>query len=304
MSRFSMSVLRAFDAVGRNSSFSKAAVELGISQSAISRHVASLELDLNCRLLERTTRQCSLTSEGRTLFLELSEGLRQIDSAIANARRRTVDDVLNVSVSPFLSVAWFTPRLLNFIKDNPDLDIRLTHSYEPPMFDEGKIDVGVNWSLEPNHSRTLAELIISGALVPVCSPRYAREHLPTSDVHNLLRCNLFHEFKIKDWWDWFAAYGVSKERIKSQQISDTSALRQTALSDGGVCLLFEALIQDDISSGRLVSPFASTVHSGEDYWLTYPVEHASRPALKRFVRWLRGQSTKTANIVQHRIENN
>ena len=295
MVRFSMNVLRAFEAVGRCGSFSKAAAELRISQSAVSRHIATLELDLNCRLFDRTTRRCDLTVEGRALLDGISQGLDQIDGALAAARRKSTDNMLNVSVSPFLSVTWFTPRLLEFIQDNPTLNIKLTHSYDPPGFEDGDvedggIDAGINWSAKPNRPRIVAERVLPGDLIPVCSPAFADNNVDPDDPASLLNCRLFHEFRRSDWTDWFALNDVDGTHHQSQQISDAGALRKAAISGKGVSLLFKSLIGEDLDLGRLVTPFPTTVHAGEDYWLTYPIEYANRPALKRFLKWLRHQA--------------
>lgn len=287
MIRYSMSVLRAFEAVGRHLSFSKAARELNISQSAISRHIAALEQDLNCRLLVRTTRQCDLTNEGAHLLAGLSQGLQLIEKSLGEVRRVNGRDALHISVSPFLSVAWFTPRLLEFIDQNPDLDVKLTHSYEPPNFDADGIDVGLNWSRPPIDSKLHAELAVPGNLIPVCTAEYARSFVSNEDVRSLLSCQLFHEFRLSDWATWFRGAGVEPGPIKSQQISDSGALRRAALSGKGVGLIFESLIEDDVRCGRLVCPYPHSVHCGEDYWITLPVGYAQRPAIRRFLRWFR-----------------
>ena len=293
MARFSMNVLRAFEAVGRCGSFSKAATDLRISQSAVSRHIAALESDLNCRLFDRTTRQCDLTFEGQALLDGISQGLEQIDRALATARRKSTDNTLKVSVSPFLSVTWFTPRLLEFIQDNPNLNIKLDHSYDPPSFENGDIDAGINWRTKPCEPRIVAERILPGDLIPVCSPAYAHDNINPAEPASLLHCRLYHEFRTSDWTEWFALHKVDSKNHHSQQISDAGALRQAALSGKGVSLLFKALLRDDLERGRLVAPFTDTVHPGEDYWLTYPIEHANRPALKRFLKWLRRQAEIT-----------
>ncbi|MEQ8291707.1 MAG: LysR substrate-binding domain-containing protein [Roseovarius sp.] len=294
MSRYSMSTLRAFAAVGRHGGFSRAAAELRISQSAVSRHVAALERDLECRLFDRTTRHCTLTDEGRALHHEISHGLAQIDRGIAAARNATADPVLHISVAPFLSAAWFTPRLLGFLRDNPDLDIRLTHAYSPPDFDVDSIDIGLNWSLRPERPGIVAEPLLSGELIPVCSPDYARARIDPDDPASLLRCELFHEFRTEDWATWFARQSLAGVTPTSQQISDTGALRQAAIAGQGVALLFRALVQDEISNGQLVAPFPVAVTCGEAYWLTFPARQARRPALKRVLRWLRREAAATA----------
>ncbi len=289
MSRYSMRVLFAFEAVGRHLSFSKAADDLNISQSAISRNIAALEAGLNCRLVSRTTRSCALTPAGEQMHAGISEGLQCIQSAIQSAERATADNQLNISISPFLSVAWFTPRLLDFIALNPDIDVNLLHSYEPPAFNSDNVDIGINWGRKPIGMRLAFELAIPGDLIPVCTPEYAVHNIGTTDVTSLRNCTLYHEFTDDDWQAWFCVYGLYDVQFNAQRISDTGALRQAALSGKGAALLFRALIDEDLRSGKLVCPFEKSVNTGHDYWITYPVEHAGRPAIKRLLKWFRKQ---------------
>lgn len=289
--QFSMNVLKAFVAVGRTNSFTQAARDLSISQSAVSRHVGLLEEHLGSKLFDRSTRRCALTSTGDKLFVAVDNALTQIDTALSEAKSYQAETTLSVSVSPFLSVEWFTPRLIHFAQAHPELGIKLTHSYHPPDFESERIDVGLNWSTKPTQKDLCAMRIVKGDLTPVCSPGFAERHLIGKDPSAVLLCQLFHEFDERDWKLWGANASVDLEKVKSQQISDTSALRKIALSGQGLCLLISELVTVDIAEGRLVAPFPVSLQSGSDYWLTYPKKLSQKPALKRFVRWLSQQKT-------------
>ncbi len=294
MSRYSMRVLLAFDAAGRHLSFSKAAEELNVSQSAISRNIATLEADLNCRLMARTTRSCKLTSVGQRLHSGIAEGLERIQSAISQTESEVGKGKLNISISPFLSVAWFTPRLLDFIEQNPDIDVNLFHSYDPPDFESDTIDIGINWGRRISGNRMIhSEMALRGDLIPVCTEKYAENKLDLKEVASLLTCQLFYEFEESDWQKWLEANGQYNSNLITQQISDTGALRQAALSGKGVALLFRSLIEEDVKTGKLMCPFDTSVDTGCDYWINYPVQYAERLVIRRFLQWFRRQISKS-----------
>ena len=281
--------LRAFEAVARLLSFTRAAQELGITQAAVSRQVRSLEQDLGLRLVNRHPTHNTLSESGRTLFLALRDGMDRMDEGVRAISSRSGSALLTVSVAPFFSASWLTPRIMNFVEANPTIDVRLHHSYEPPDYRRDQIDLGINWG-DGKWSGVKAERIFDGSLTPVCSPEFFKCHLTGASPTDLLGKPLFYEFRQRDWLDWFQAAGQPLTvRPTATRIDDSNALRRVALDGHGVALFFRSLAEDDLAIGRLVQPFDQVVDTGHHYFLNYPSDRELPAGGKRFRRWLRSE---------------
>jgi DNA-binding transcriptional LysR family regulator len=278
--------LRAFEAVARTLSFTRAAQELGVTQAAVSRQVRALEQELGIRLVDRHTTHNALSTSGRTLFAALRDGMDCMDAGVRAVSPRPGRTILTASVAPFFSACWLTPRIMHFIEANPAIDLRLHHSYEPPDYRRDQIDLGINWG-DGRWSGVKAEQVFDGSLTPVCSPEFLRRRKLGNEPGDLLGQPLFYEFHQKDWADWFRAAGVELSGCPvATRINDSNALRRIALEGHGVALFFRSLMQDDLIIGRLVQPFDRVVDTGCHYFLNYPSDRELSAGGKRFRRWL------------------
>jgi LysR family glycine cleavage system transcriptional activator len=280
-----LATLRVFDAVARHASFTRAADELAITQAAVSRQIKRLEEDLGAALFVRGHRSIAITPAGR----KLQRAARQAFAAIAAATEAIAADRrarrLSISVSPFFSAAWLTPRLPGFQRKHPDLRVELHHAYAPPDYHRADIDLGINWG-RGRWPGIVAEKVLDGALAPMLAPalRRARRIKAPAD---LLRLPLLYEFDEADWRAWFAAAGVAApERLHLRRIDDSHALQQAALDGQGVALFFVALAPPDLAAGRLEQPFATALADGRDYYLNYPRRSARAAGLRMFRQWL------------------
>ena len=165
--------LRAFEAVGRNMSFNLAARELAVTPTALSHHVRHLEDQLGQQLFHRLHRQIVLTETGQTLLAACTSGLSTLDRAVHDATRTEHDATLTVSVAPYFSARWLTPRLANFWSAHPEIELRLHHAYQPADFSLDRVDAGIAWG----HGRwtgTHAVRVLTGELTALCSPKLRR----------------------------------------------------------------------------------------------------------------------------------
>lgn len=287
-----LTTLRVFDAVARHASFTRAAEELAITQAAVSRQIKRLEEDLGTALFARGHRSIAVTPAGR----KLQRAARQAFATIAAATEAIATDRcakrLTISVSPFFSAVWLTPRLPAFRRQHPDFRIDLHHAYDPPDYGCADIDLGINWG-RGRWPGIVAEKVLDGALTPAIAPalrRIRRVRAPT----DLLRLPLLYEFDPADWRAWFAEAGVAApERVDLRRIDDSHALRQAALDGQGVALFFAALAAPDLAKGRLEQPFTATLHSGRDYYLNYPRLAVRKPALRLFRQWILNEAKGT-----------
>src|SRR5882724_12703526 len=141
----SLTALRAFEAVARTLSFTKAAHELGVTQPAVSRQIRLLEDSLAVTLVTRGAARNTLTDAGEILFDGVYRGFAAITQSVERIGGSAGREILNVSVAPFFSSVWLTPRLMDFYRRHPGIDLRLHHAYQPADHRREGIDLGVNW---------------------------------------------------------------------------------------------------------------------------------------------------------------
>jgi DNA-binding transcriptional LysR family regulator len=282
----SLTALRAFEAVARTLSFTKAAQELGVTQAAVSRQIRLLEEGLAVTLVTRGATRNTLTGAGEILFDGVYRGFAAIGQAVERIGGSGGREILTVSVAPFFSSLWLTPRLMDFYQRHPGIDLRLHHSYQPADHRREGIDLGVNWG-SGNWPGVRKELVLDGSLTPVVSPDLLTRTGPLDTPQRLLDFTLFYEFDIADWTLWLAKAGVAlPKEARSFRLNDSHALRRAALDGHGVALFFRGLVEDDLHSARLVQPFPLAVNTGFDYYLNYADGHELPAKAKAFRRWL------------------
>ncbi len=282
----SLSALHSFEVLARAMSFTRAAEELGVTQAAVSRQIRILEDHLSVKLIERRPGSVShLTDAGEILFDGLSIGFLSITEAVNQIAGSEDRKILNVSVPPFFSSQWLTPRLYRFISAHPDIELRLSHSYQAADHRRERIDIDVSWG-PMKQAGTVREKLVDGALVPVATPHF----ISSNDIKqpdDLLRLPLFHEFSTAHWEAWFANCGAKAPlKVPSLRLNDSHALLRMATDGHGVALFFSSLIEREIASGQLVRVFPETVHVGSDFHLGYPASLQLTAKAKAFRRFL------------------
>jgi len=276
--------LRAFAAVARYKSFKQAGEELHVTQSALSHHVRHLEQELGIRLLERLHRRIELTPDGQKLYEGCRLPFEALASAVHGVRHSVDSDSLTVSVAPYFSARWLTPRLGRLWSRHPDLDLQLRHAYQPADFLQDNVDAGISWG-HGSWSNVESVLLVPGILTAVCSPSM-RAKLPTRlQSHHLLKHRLFYEFDPEHWRAWFQASGVDGDYC-AVQIDDSHSLRGAVLEGQGIGLFFKGLMQEDLRSGQLIQLLDVEVESGCGYYLVRPKDRPVGRKLKAFTRWI------------------
>ncbi|MEO1159131.1 MAG: LysR family transcriptional regulator [Pseudomonadota bacterium] len=260
--------LRVFEAVARTLHFTRAADELGLTQAAVSRQVKALELHLGVRLINRQSGGNTLTSAGASLSVGLREGMDRMAQGVREASSEA-RQTLTVSVAPFFSAVWLTPRLARFIKQYPGVDIRLHHAYQPPDYERDEIDLGINWG-NGSWPSVGADKVLDGCLIPVCSHRVAATLPPAPDARHLLNCPLYCEFAESDWPDWLVRAGIETDMptLDVTRIDDTHAMLSVAVENDGFALMFRSLLNGSPYSSQLAQPFSTTLDTGNHYFQT------------------------------------
>jgi LysR family transcriptional regulator, glycine cleavage system transcriptional activator len=302
----SLSALRAFEAAGRQLSFSKAAQELFVTQSAVSRHIRTLELDLKVTLFRRMNRRVELTAEGAQYLATLSDCFSQIEAATLAIQRRKFRDVLAVNVLPTLAIQWLIPRLVSFSEENSGVEVHLTMSAAPVDFGHDTVDAAIRVGTLPGHREGTGvgqsmttdwrgiqtDHLLHDALSLVCSPALLDGGPPLRTASQMSRHVLLHTATRRHAWpEWLRSVGLPEPTPKAEQWFGHFFMTHQAARDGhGIAVLPTFLVLDDLRAGRLVAPFGHAAGSPASYYLLYRAQQAGAPKLRLFREWLKQQA--------------
>lgn len=301
-----LTALRAFEATARLLSFTAAADELHVTQSAVSRQVRILEEYLGQTLFVRLTRRIELTSAGAAYFVQIRQAFESIcaagDQLHARRRRRT----LSVGVLPGLASLWLVPRLELFWRDNKEIDVSIVVATGAADFRRTSLDMSIQvGSLPGAASQGLplkkrmavdwhelrADLLFPDALVALCHPRLWRQH-PVRSVADLSQHRLIHTAIRPDAWaDWLRQYG---RRLSAQQAgmecSQYPVALQAAMNGEGIALVPSVLADSFDPEHRLRRLFDGPTPSAGQYYLLTPCDRYEDGAVRRFRQWLLAQA--------------
>jgi len=288
--------LRFFDAAARHLSFKKAALELHVTQGAVSQQIKHLEDALGCRLFERLPRQINLTAAGQRFARVVRGALADIErEATWLATQRSISHV-RLRAGPSFALRWLVPRLADFYARHADVKLSITAAYgyiDPARRD---FDLAIELSKEA-WPALQCEPLMDEYLVPVCSPRYLKQHAFLKRPADLSRATLLHDADAwvggkqdAEWHYWLqkaGARGIDSSR--GLFFSLANLCLGAALTHQGIAMGRGALIEDLLASGQLVTPFERRIKSPMRYLLVYPKGLAEQPALKATMQWLKEQ---------------
>jgi LysR family transcriptional regulator, regulator of gene expression of beta-lactamase len=280
-----LNALRAFEASARHLSFTRAAIELNVTQTAVSAQVKNLEDWLGKPLFRRLPRGLVLTDEGQALLPMMSETLGRIGSVLGQFKGGRFREVLTVAAVGTFAVGWLMPRLDAFRRDHPFVDLRLmTNNNRVDLAGEG-LDYAIRFGDGAWHG-TEAEQLIEAPLSPVCAPELARRLGVPAD---LARETLLRSYRAEEWGLWFAAVGLEAPLLLGPVFDSSLTMAAAAMQGIGVALLPPAMIAGDLHHVRLVQPFAIEVSTGR-YWLTRLKSRPVTAAMREFRQWLLKQA--------------
>jgi LysR family glycine cleavage system transcriptional activator len=288
----SLAGLEAFECVARHASFTRAAEELHVTQSAVSHRVRALEAQLGAALFVRLGRRVALTEEGKALAAATREAFALLRDGVARLERSKRGTALTVSCSPSFAIRWLVPRLPAFRARHPDLDVRI--AADDRLVDPGQDGIDCCIRYGPGrypgvqHTRLSVERI-----APVCSPVLLARGPRLSKVDDLAKHVLLHDEVLRDhpgrigWRAWLEAAGARKvDPERGPRFSHAHMAIEAAIAGQGVALGRTTLVRRDLDEGRLVRPFALELESGLAYWLLTPRGQPLGPAVRAFRAWL------------------
>jgi DNA-binding transcriptional LysR family regulator len=298
----SMSLLLAFEASARHESFTRAAQELSLTQSAVSRQVQALEAMLDLALFTREGKRIVPTEVGRAYMAEIAQALSLIRSATLQALTSgTPKTQLRVATLPTFGAKWLLPRLHRFYQAHPDLQIDLDSRIEAADFSTQDLDAAIvvgdgRWPGVTAHRLYAEELVLVGNAdtLPVArkSKRTAKaaqtaRQTTTPTIEALDGLTLLRVRSFPDAWrEWCAHFGLPHDALRpGPSFELTSHLIQAVVAGIGVGLVPRMLVEDELKEKRLLSPFEA-VPSSRSYYLVYPERAQRHPVLVAFRDWL------------------
>lgn len=280
-----LSGLATFEVAARYGSFTQAAQHLHITTGAISQQIRQLEHQLRFPLFFRHSRGIRLTEKGQQLYQVVSQSLSDINHIITQLQQSAAEGEIRLKLTPSFAFKWLVPRLQNFYQQYPDIKIQTFAEGALVDHQDTSFDLVIDYCHQPQSSGTL---LLSEYLQPVMSPEYMNKFDKNNKVdweqvvllHDAMPWrNASSDF---EWHYWFEKMEITANSRQGHYFNRTDMAMAAAEAGLGVALARCALIKDDITSGRLVSPF-EPVPANAGYYL---IQHRNNHAIKCFTAWL------------------
>jgi LysR family transcriptional regulator, glycine cleavage system transcriptional activator len=295
--------LTAFEAAARLGSFRLAAGELGITRSAVSHQVKSLEQRLSVQLFRRDARRAELTQIGQTYYPHIREAFDQIEAQTKALRPSASDNELTIQVYVTVALKWLIPRLHDFERRYPDMKVRLSTSYFDWDFDEKNVDAGLVLARNKSQNHYYNPLFKS-LLSPVCAPELMKGPNAITSPSDLKKHKLIDVYTAEeDWQSWLEAAGVKGTKTSNRLTVDSYILAQEAAIEGrGIAMTIGPFAIDEIKNGRLVQPFPLLVPHRHQWYFACNAEHQMKPKIKKFEEWLIKQVNADPILENYRLQ--
>jgi LysR family glycine cleavage system transcriptional activator len=274
--------IKAFEAAARTGSFSGAGAELNVSAAAVSRMVHLLEQRLGIALFERHANRLAMTPAGRVYQSGLTPIFDALASLTAQVTAPSALRVLTIGVGPTFAMKWLIPRLADFRKHEPDIDVRITTGgAAAPFGDDWSCGIKLGDGVWPG---LVAEPLFAADLLPVCAPRLAAQLKRPGDLRGPGLLRVAHS--PDDWPHWLKAAGIARVMARGPEFQFYGQALQAAIDGLGVAMGIRPYIDDDLAAGRLVAPFALTVPKGMRWYLVYRDFQTAQRDFTAFRRWI------------------
>jgi LysR family transcriptional regulator of beta-lactamase len=281
-----LNALRAFEVAARHLSFTSAADELNVTQTAVSMQVKNLEERLGVTLFRRLPRGLALTDEGLALLPVLAESFERIATVLGQFENGRMREVLTLGAVGTFAVGWLMPRLREFQQTYPFVDLRLlTNNNRVDLAGEG-LDYAIRFGDGAWHG-TDAERLFAAPLSPMCAPALAARLRRPQDLAGE---TLLRSYRTDEWNNWFAAAGAPCPPIRGFVFDSSLTMAEAVAQQAGVALLPVNMFERELRQGRLACPFNISISDGA-YWLTRLKSRQETPAMQVFRAWLLAHAT-------------
>lgn len=279
--------LVTFEAAARHGSFARAADELCLTESAVSRQIASLESYLNTNLFTRVRKQVVLNDAGQRYVKSIAKNLADIEMQTQTLMaHRDVGNVLELAVIPTFANRWLLPRLHDFRRKHPDIVLRLSEKAHPFVFSETVFDAALHFD-HPSWTDVEKVELFDEELTPVVSPRHFDLHRITSP-QSLLGMPLLHKStRPETWQNWFALAGYPDcHPTLSMHFDLYGMVIEAARAGLGVGLVPRIYVDEEVQRRDLEVPFDLALKREKRYCLVYPTHKQDSEVVQRFREWV------------------
>ncbi len=286
----SPAALLAFEAAARHSSFTKAAGELNVTQPAISQAIKKVEQALGVALFERRNRGVNLTEVGERFYTDISFGLMHILRSAEGIAIKLSSQHVTLSCSTAFAHYWMVPRLSDFKKRHPGIEIRLQTTDRDVDFMQDNVSLEVRrgtGEFPGFHANRIAK----EQLYPVASPAYLGKHGKPADANDLLDHALIHleePFRLRPTWaDWLQAHGVAyTDTGGGLRLNDYALVIQAAIAGEGIAFGWHHIVERLVDQRLLVKLMDGSYKVGQGFYVVWPKRSVLSPQSEIFLSWL------------------
>jgi DNA-binding transcriptional LysR family regulator len=297
-----LDLLRSFEAAARTLSFTQAAHELFLTQSAVSRQIQQIEAGLGVPLFERKHRALALTEGGNVLYRAVVDCLERLRDATAHVRATSLPRQVALTCTPGFASLWLIPRLSRFTSTNPEVDVRVSATLEVQDLDRNQLDMAVRLS---KGSKEPGPPLFAEFVQPVCAPQLVKSgphplRKPADlQYHTMLAMDMPHGVApMVDWEPWIRLMGLTELRMKNtMQFTLYTDAVGAAVAGQGVAIGRFPLLAELLRDGRLVAPFGGAAASQHGYFVVLGSRAAANPDAQAFLEWMRAEAAVTASSI-------
>ncbi len=281
----STSMLVAFDSTARTGSFTAAAVELSLTQGAVSRQVGALENQLSVVLFDRIGKRLTITEQGKVYAKEINQALQSIRNASLNAMTGPLSGMLNLAILPTFGTRWLIPRLPEFLKENPDITVNFVTRLSPFDFHSENLHAAIHYG-SADWPGTVSTFLMSEEAIPVCSPKFMQDHALVSPDQLAELPLLRLTSRENAWHEWLEAEGCSLPTGHGMLFEQFSIITQAAIAGLGAALLPRFLIQSELDRGELEIITDRPLRNNAGYYLVMPDDKINYAPVMALRSWL------------------
>lgn len=283
-----LNALKVFESAARLGNLTKAAEELNVSQSAVSRQIALIESYLGVILFQREARGVSLTKLGEEYQREIGPAFFQIVAATEKLIQH--EETLRVRAYTTFAAKWLLHHLPSFEDQYPNIKIEIKTGVKPADFGQGNQDISIEF-MRDSAAGAHATKLFSDIIEPVCSPDVLKGNYRTDGFEHLQSLKILDsKYRTADWPEWISYAGASDAKIIPRAILPSSLLAYQAAAEGlGVAMGQIRLLQYELKKGILVTPFSLPLERPAGYYLLIAPKQEERIAVRVFKQWILGQ---------------